>query len=83
MHYESLFRLQVPVNCGGYEKGLEEHLEGLDVGIHVVDTCHCVDTVGRVFGPPLDPLEERLYLLVQVLSGSPCELKVPGTRGRL
>ena len=34
-----------------------------------------------VFGSPLDPLEEWLYLLVQVQHESPSGLQVPGARG--
>ena len=56
-------------------------MAGLEGGVQDVDACECIDTVGGIFGPPLEPLEERLYLLVQVQLGSPCQLQVSVTHG--
>ena len=39
--------------------------------IREVDPCGCVDLVGGGFGPPPEPLDEHMYLLVQVQCGSP------------
>ena len=56
---------------GDRKSGLEKLLSGLEDGIFKVDPCECVDPVGRGFGPPPEPLDEHMYLLVQVQCGSP------------
>ena len=40
-----------------------------------------VDPVGGGFGPPQEPFEKQLYLLVQENRRIPCRLQVSGARG--
>ena len=61
--------------------GLEEIFSCMEGGVLEVNASDCIDPVGGGFGTPLDPLEERLYLLVQVNHGSPCRQQVPGAHG--
>ena len=53
-------------------QALVDIMEGLEGGVHKVITCECVNHVGGGFGLPLEPLKERLYLLLQVQRGSRC-----------
>ena len=67
---------------GGQDIGLKEILAGLECGVREVEVFKCVDSVGGGFGPLLEPLKERLYLLVQLQCESPCQLQVPASCGR-
>ena len=53
---------------------LVELLESLEVGCHKIISFEFNNPVGGGFGPPPDPFEERMYLLVQVQCGNPLQI---------
>ena len=69
-------QMQVFGACEGQERVLEEILAGLEGGVLEVNTCKYIDFIVGVFGPPQEPLEKNLYLLIQVQRGSLCQLQV-------
>ena len=52
------------------ERGLGDILAGFFCGVLKFDSYECIDPVVGGFDPPLDPLEEQLYILIQVDRGS-------------
>ena len=53
-------------------------MEDLESGVCEVKACEFVNHVGGGFGLTPDILDERMYLLLQVQVGIPCQQKVPG-----
>ena len=66
MQHESPYELQVPGARGIQERRIEELLEGLEVYFINVHSYECFDSVGGGFGPPLEPLEDQMYLFTEV-----------------
>ena len=57
VQHESPSKLQVPGARGGKERVIEDILEDLEGDVRNVDSYECFDSIGRVFGTPMDPLE--------------------------